>query len=270
MFKEFHHHERGRGHTQEGTPVQDRVRFLSRGGVQALCLADGAGSAAHSDIGAQAVVDEGCRLLVEHFHDFASSTDTAEVRSAIITRLRCRLEEIAQRRGHEVCDLASTFLCVAASSDAFLGAHIGDGVIGYLKSGELRVVSGPDNDEFANQTTFVTSSSAAQSMRLFRGSLDEVAGFVLMSDGTADSLFHTRTGQLADACSKLITAVGAAPARQAKNSAYKKQLRRLVHIQIRDATKDDCSLGILGRTLPEAGSADFAASGAIRIRSRRR
>ena len=133
------------------------------------------------------------------------------------------------------------------SGDSFLGAHVGDGVVGYLKHGDLHVISAPDNSEFANQTTFVTSGSAAESMRLFRGSLEGVTGFILMSDGMGESLFNSRTGQLAGACSKLITAVASAPAQQGKNSDYKRQLRRLVDLKIRNATKDDCSVGILGR-----------------------
>jgi len=129
----------------------------------------------------------------------------------------------------------------------FLGAHVGDGAVGYLKNGVLTLISAPDNAEFANQTTFVTSTGAAESMRLYRGSLDGVAGFVLMSDGAGASLFDPRAGQLAKAGAKLITAVGSAPARQAKNSAYRKQLRRLLDTTVRNATKDDCSICILAR-----------------------
>ncbi|MCB8045052.1 protein phosphatase 2C domain-containing protein [Microbacterium oxydans] len=61
MFKEFHHQARGRGHELDGTRGQDRTQYLSRSGVQAICLADGAGSALHSELGAQAVVDERMR-----------------------------------------------------------------------------------------------------------------------------------------------------------------------------------------------------------------
>ena len=248
MFKEFHYQVRGHGHLRDGTPVQDRTKYVSRGGVQALCLADGAGSASHSEFGAQAVVDEGCRLLVEWFHEFADSPDGGQVKVDLLSRLLGKLHEVAERHGCEPVDLASTFACVATAGDIFLGAHVGDGVVGYLKDGNLAVISAPDNSEFANQTTFVTSSGALQSMRLFRGSLAGVAGFVLMSDGTAESLFSRRTGQLAAACSKLITSVGTAPAQQGKASKYRKQLRRLVDIRIRNATKDDCSIGILGRS----------------------
>lgn len=251
MFKEFHYQARGLGHLREGTPVQDRTKYLSRGGVQVLCLADGAGSAAYSEFGAQAVVDEGCVTLVEQFDEFASSSDGAKVKVELIDRLLAKLEDVAERRGAEIQDLASTFLCVAVSDDKFLGAHVGDGVVGYLKDGELRVISAPDNNEFVNQTTFVTSRRAAETTRLFRGTLTGVAGFILMSDGTAESLFNPRTGQLAGACAKLITAVGTAPSRQSKNSDYKKRLRRIVDTTFRNATKDDCSIGIMGRRAPQ-------------------
>lgn len=247
MFKEFHYQVRGRGHLREGTPVQDRTKYLSHRGVQVLCLADGAGSASHSEFGAQAVVDEGCAALLERFDDFAASDDGAGVKVEFLDRLLSKVASVADRHNLELRDLASTFLCVAVSGNKFVGAHIGDGVIGYLKDGELKVISAPDNNEFANQTTFVTSSRAAESMRLFRGSLDGIAGFILMSDGTGESLFDSRTRQLAMACSKLITAVGAAPAGQSKSSKYKKRLRRFIGVTIRNATKDDCSIGIFGR-----------------------
>jgi len=257
VFKEFHYQVRGHGHLRDGTPVQDRTKFLSRGGVQVLCLADGAGSASHSQIGAQAIVDEGCALLAERFHDYVASTDGAVIKVEVLGRLMDKVGAVADRHGLQPSDLASTFLSVAVSGDRFLGAHVGDGIVGYLKHGELRVISGPDNSEFANQTTFVTSKGATESTRLFRGSLEGVSGFILMSDGAGDSLFNPRTRQLAGACSKLIMAVGTAPAQQSKNSKYRKQLRKFVDITVRDATKDDCAIGVLGRKLlgPDANVA---------------
>jgi hypothetical protein len=247
VFKEFHYQVRGHGHLRDGTPVQDRTKYLSRGGVQVLCLADGAGSASHSEFGAQAVVDEACAMLVDRFSEFATSDDGARVKVELLDQLVSKLTNVADRHGVEPGDLASTFLCVAVSGERFLGAHVGDGVIGYMKNGELKVISAPDNSEFAYQTTFVTSGRALESMRLFRGSLDGVVGFILMSVGTGESLFDARTGELAGACAKLIAAVGAAPADLRKTSKYTKRLRRMMDLKIRNATKDDCSIGILGR-----------------------
>lgn len=247
MFNEFHHQVRGRGHELGGTRGQDRTAYLSRRGVQVLCLADGAGSAASSEFGAQAVVDEGCEMLAERFEDFVSSESAEESRREILDRLRDRLGQVASKHDCAVTALASTFLGVAVCKDRFVVVHVGDGVIGYMKHGELRVISGPDNDEFANQTTFVTSANAAASMRLFRGSLDDVAGFIQMSDGTSASLYDYRGKALAPACARLIEAVSAARAAQTRNPVHQKRLRKFVDVRLRQATKDDCSIGILAR-----------------------
>lgn len=249
MFKEFHYQVRGRGHENDGVRGQDRTAYLSRRGVQALCLADGAGSADRSEIGAQAVVKEGCAILVERFAQLIASDDAEQSRDDIRSRLIKRLDEVASRLDCELSDLASTFLAVAVSGDRFIAVHIGDGVIGYSKDGELRVISAPDNSDFANQTTFVTSPGAAGAMRLFRGQLRDVGGFILMSDGTSASLYDFRNKTLAPACTKLIKAVGDAPTRQVRNPLHKRRLRRLVDTRVRQATKDDCSIGILARRL---------------------
>ena len=121
-----------------------------------------------------------------------------------------------------------------------------------MKDGDLRIVSAPDNGEFANQTTFLTSANAVDSMRLFRGSLKGVTGFVQMSDGTSASLYEYRTNELAPACAKLIEAVGTAPTRQRKHPEHEKRLRRIVDTRLRQATQDDCSIGILARR-PQRG-----------------
>ena len=145
-----------------------------------------------------------------------TSEDGVQVKLDILQRLRDRLKEIAGRREWELKDLAATFLAVAVSGNRFVVVHVGDGVIGYMRNGELRVASTPDNSEFANETTFVTSEDAIARMRLYRGSLDGVSGFVLMSDGTASSLYNSCTKELAPVCAKLIALVGSAPTRQVK------------------------------------------------------
>ena len=187
MFNEFHYQVRGRGHEAEGTVGQDRTHYVKKDGVHVVCLADGAGSATHSAFGAQAVTYAGCTLLAERFHDFATGEDAVQAREDIVSALHARLAETAVRLGCEITDLASTFLAVATSGDRFVAAHIGDGVIGYVKDGNLKVASTPDNAEFANQTTFVTSGNAAASLRLYRRSLIGIAGFILLSDGASAS-----------------------------------------------------------------------------------
>ena len=254
MFREFHYQVWGRGHVLAGARGQDRTGYLSCDGIQIMCLSDGAGSATHAEFGAQTLVEEGCRLLADRFFDFVISKDGAYVRNEIVTRLLARLEEEAGRLNVGIEDLAATFLAVGVSEEHFFIVHVGDGVIGLVRDGESKVASGPDNSEFANQTTFLTSKGSASTMRLLRGTIDGIAGFILMSGGTAHSLYNTRTRELAPACVKLVTALASAPAAQTKNPEHKKQLRKLIGTKIRHATKDDCSIGILARTVALPGS----------------
>ncbi|MBM7331547.1 protein phosphatase 2C domain-containing protein [Agrobacterium sp. S2] len=84
MFGQFHYQVRGRAHQAAGTRGQDRTAYLSRGGVQALCLAiERRGSATHAELGAQAAADAGCALLVEHFQELVTSSADG-VREAVL------------------------------------------------------------------------------------------------------------------------------------------------------------------------------------------
>ena len=247
-WRDFAYQVRGRGHALDGKPGQDRFKYASLNGVQVLCLADGAGSARLSEHGAQAVVSAGCDYLGAYL-----APDRATVHSldggALLTNLIDRLESTATRLDCEPKDLASTFLCVALTQESFFAAHIGDGVIGAEHNGELEVVTAPDNGEFDNVTTFVTSREAASSMRVVHGDLRGYTGFVLMSDGTADSLFNFERGTLARACTTLFRILSDAPTYAVANPSYKKELKRIMDLQIREATDDDCSIGLLARSV---------------------
>lgn len=247
MFRAFHHHTRGRGHIVAGERGQDRTSYLKHRRVQVICLSDGAGSASHSEFGAQALTTHGVEFIAKQFQELLDNDDGAAVKEAIVSSLRGRLETVAARRGCEVDDLAATFLAVAVFGDHFLIVHIGDGVIGVQKDGNLQVVSRPDNSEFANQTTFVTSNDALASMRLLRGSTSGITGFVLMSDGSETTLYSRSSQQLAPACAKLMTVVANGRRYSKRRPQHEKDLRRFVETVIASGTKDDCSIAILAR-----------------------
>jgi hypothetical protein len=246
-WREFAYQVRGKSHILDGKPGQDRFRFESRNGVKVLCLADGAGSARFSEHGAETVVAAGCGFVTAALkpgHLAEQSLDGHELLAHLIDRLNAT----ASRMNCELKDLASTFLCVALTEQSFIAVHIGDGVIGAERGGELEVVTFPDNGEYANVTTFVTSRDAASSMQVVHGDLGEYTGFVLMSDGTADSLFNFERGTVASACRTLFRIVSEAPTRSVANPAFRKDLQRIMDLQIREATDDDCSIGILARS----------------------
>ena len=218
---------------------------MSRNGIRAVCLADGAGSAARAEFGAQQAVNSGCALMTEAARELFEMSD-AKVRSVVLTSLLTRLQECAQRLNCELGDLAATFLAVAVFDESYLVVQVGDGVIGAEEGGRLVVLSGPDNGEFANETVFLTSSRAEPSMRVVRGSTASVAGFILMSDGAAESLHDQRANLLARACSKLMRIVAEGRG-SGKSTDHEKQLRRIMGTVIRERTDDDCAIAILAR-----------------------
>jgi hypothetical protein len=245
VFRAYTYQVRGRRHEREGLPVQDRTAYLARAGTQVVCLADGAGSARNSGPGAQRVVEAGCARLVELGESVFSLSDP-DLQESVLSHLSRRPDELSRRLDCEVRELASTFLAVVVRDERFVALHIGDGVVGARRGEQLVVLSGPDNGEYANETVFVTSPRAANSMRVVRGDAHDVNGFLLMSDGTAESLHDQRTDSLARACSKLLEIVAHGP-RSGRNPEYKKQLRRLMDHVIRERTDDDCAVAILAR-----------------------
>lgn len=249
-WREFAYQVRGKSHVLDGRPGQDRFRHDARHGVQVLCLADGAGSARNSEHGAQTVVSAGCEFVLNRLAPIGATIESLDGRT-LLDHLLAQLESTAARLDCGLKDLASTFLCVAIAEEAFFVAHIGDGVIGAERDGELEVVTSPDNGEFANVTTFVTSKGAAASMQVVRGDLEGYSGFVLMSDGTADSLFNYESHALARACKTLFRIVAEAPTYAVANPTYKKDLKRIMDLQIREGTDDDCSIGLLVRSMSD-------------------
>jgi hypothetical protein len=152
---------------------------------------------------------------------------------ALATELEC-----------DVRALASTLLVVAVSESSYLIMHIGDGVIGYLEDGEVNVASYPKNGEFSNITTFVTSSNALESMEIIKGDLKSISGFILMSDGTAESLYHRQTKSLSRAVIKLMQRTI-----MMDTNTFKKQLLTSLSSIIAQKTNDDCSIAILARPM---------------------
>lgn len=246
-WREFAYQVRGKSHVLDGKPGQDRFRYESHSGVKVLCLADGAGSAKLSGDGAQTVVTAGCEFAIAHFKSRQASRQDFDER-ALHEHLIKRLLETATRVGCELQDLASTFLCVVVTESFFVAAQIGDGVIGALCDDDLETVTFPDNGEFANVTTFVTSKSAVSAIQTVSGDIDSYTGFILMSDGTADSLYNYEQRALAKACRTLFRIVSDAPTYPSSNPLYKKELKRIMNLQIREGTDDDCSIGILARS----------------------
>ncbi len=242
MWKSVCCEVQGAGHKKDCTPCQDKTFELSQNGIHVIALADGAGSAKLSHYGAERVVRAASEYIIEHFQECLNCDDGRKVKQDLQGIILNCLSEEAQVRGCDIHDLSSTLLLAAVNEDNFILVHIGDGVIGYLDGDKLKVASTPDNGEFSNETIFVTSREALSSMRLFKGELKNKDGFVLMSDGTEQSLYHKPSKTLAGVIAKLMHRTCLID-----SEIMKAQLEDAFTSVISKNTQDDCSIALLAR-----------------------
>lgn len=230
----------GRGHIKSNTPCQDKTYSIVTDNMQVIALADGAGSAKLSHYGAEAVTKFICSELTDKFDAYFDDNDGASVKQQLIEGMLKSLNKTAKQLECEIKELASTLLFVAVKNEQFIIAHIGDGVIGYLKNNEIKIASQPENGEFVNTTVFTTSKDAIMTMKLIKGSVGEIQGFVLMSDGTETSLYNKKERKLADVLKKIMhmsTIIYV--------NKVQEQLEQSFENVIINATTDDCSIAML-------------------------
>ena len=212
-----------------------------------IALADGAGSRPRSEIGAEAVVRASLRMLLTQFDQIYDMCERNPnlARRHIHERLMSVLVREAARHECEVDALASTLLFVAFKGGRFVAAHVGDGVIVQVdEHGTAKTLSHPENGEYANTTVFVTDLKSMEKLRLFHGdAASSVAGFALMSDGCAESLYDKKTGQPAAAIGKLLLW---------NREFSKKKMKSILESNMEQAfskkSADDCSLALMSIT----------------------
>ena len=232
----------GRGHAKKNIPCQDKVARRTENGVHVITLADGAGSARLSHFGAQVVVNRMTTFVADRFFDLIAQADGRLVTQELLSVALQALNDEAGLRECSLKDLASTMLIAAVGDGNFFLAHLGDGVIGYLNETGLKVATTPDNGEFSNETVFVTSANAAARMRIFKGALKNISGFILMSDGSEQSLYNKRNKTLAPAVKRLMHRTTLIDA-----DVLTPQLERALSTVVAENTHDDCSVAILAR-----------------------
>ncbi len=246
MWKMVNYEACGRSHYVNNTPCQDKTTCKESNGTYCIALADGAGSAKLSHYGAEIVANSTVKYLTENFDSLIENTNGVIVKQDIVTHIIESLKETAKEYQCELKDLASTLLFVAIKDNRFIIGHIGDGIIGYLKNDDILVASKPNNGEFVNSTFFVTSSKAIQNMRLLKGEIKDITGFVIMSDGSADSFYIKREGQLANTTKKIIKWTSTLESEKI-HELIKDSFDNLV---IKNTT-DDCSIAIIAKASDE-------------------
>lgn len=240
MWKTISHEQRGRSHIKNHTPCQDKTFVHRENGVCVIALADGAGSASYSEYGAEIVTKSICSYVGKHFNDMFESDQLYPIKQDIIHYLLEQLHLKSEEIECSIHELASTLLVAAVHQDRYLLMHLGDGVVGYVKNEELKVASKPENGEYTNSTLFVTSKNAIHHLKMFKGYLNGISSFILMSDGTAESFYHKSSHTLSPVLNKVIQYV-----LMLKQDHVQNLIKDSFEQVITQKTTDDCSIAIM-------------------------
>jgi hypothetical protein len=158
----------GTSHLARRAPCQDASAVLRLGGageIVILALSDGAGSATHSDIGAQTVVarwHDYFQTLLHQCpdpHAVLAECGPAELH-AILADIRNCVERDALAFETAPAEFSATLLGAVLTPSGALVAQVGDGCWVGLVDGILGCLTWPTGGEFAGQTVFATSESA--------------------------------------------------------------------------------------------------------------
>lgn len=172
----------GVSHQQQNLPCQDYGAYQIFQ-EQILCgaIADGAGSAKHSDIGSKIAVETALTFLQNYFTQFerqkSDCEETAitpntllsirEIYDDLLKAVLTAINEEAEKLNCVYKDLACTLIVFTANDHCITAMQVGDGflVVRPIDS-ELQILFTPDKGEYINETTFVTSVNAFEEMQV--------------------------------------------------------------------------------------------------------
>jgi hypothetical protein len=189
----------GTSHQRTSLPCQDNleVQLLDTpdGAVLVCAVADGAGSAAHAEIGSNAAVRTATSLIKDSLDSGVSiSSIQRGVAAGWLSEIQLVIERIAQERSCSPRDLACTLLVAIIASEDAVFFQVGDGAMVVCKDGNdaWSYIFWPQHGEFANSTNFITSSSAIDVLEFLtiNGRIDRFAAF---SDGIENLILHQAT-----------------------------------------------------------------------------
>lgn len=233
----------GIGHDREDySSCQDVVASISDAQFSCICLSDGAGSAKYARLGATEVVNATISLLKTKFSELFELDETTIAKSIIDNCVTTITSKYGSKEDFSLSDYNATLLVVAILERKCICAHVGDGIIGVQKDGNLEVLSFPWNGEYKNVTVFITSEKAEETIDIKKFNIDKETAFFLMSDGTQTSFYSSRD-------TKLISTKGLIQIIEFALTNTTEDTNELLDYNlynlISQNTTDDCSFGLI-------------------------
>jgi len=176
----------GLSHQKQGLPCQDALEYRCLpGGALLVALADGAGSAARSELGAHAAVQAAMDSLASSLEQSqpAECCDWVELLWKTFENARAALIQLAEEQDEPLAAFATTLTCLAATPEQLIVGQLGDGaVVARGADGVLNTVTTSQRGEYANETYFLTQEQALEQVAIQVIDLPMQA-LAVMSDG---------------------------------------------------------------------------------------
>jgi len=236
----------GLRHEENDSVCQDRVASFSNSFFKSVALADGAGSRIHSHFGADFLTKKISKISVEQFETFYDES-ISDLKNTYKELIQSNLEIAAQNHDVGIKELSSTLLFVVTDGSRYILGHLGDGIIASIDhNNEIQILSEPHNDEYANFTYFTTNSTLEKYIRIEKGILNNITGFILMSDGSSEGLYLKSEKKFSKALIDIIDWI-----KNYSSDVVSEAIDKNLKQSIRYKTSDDCSLAFLVSTAIE-------------------
>jgi serine/threonine protein phosphatase PrpC len=177
----------GTSHLKNKQPCQDAHHWqILPDNVLVAAVADGAGSAVSGKVGAMVAVEAAIENISVKQFTRRTLDDDEEVRSLLndaIVAAKIAVEDEARACDKQPQDLATTLIITISTPELAAVVQIGDGMaVAKDRMGNLLALTMPDNGEYINSTTFLTSPNALDTaqMRLWREAIINVG---VLTDG---------------------------------------------------------------------------------------
>ncbi len=241
IIKTAHSFVQGLGHIEKNIPCQDRTLSYTDKEIGVISLSDGAGSCKHSDIGAAIVTNVIVNLFQTNHSKIFEADNLDKLQKYFISNILIDLDKKAKETSAKLKDFSATLLFVAIKDQDYIAGHIGDGLIGTSdKNGELTVLSVPVNTEYANTTYFVTDSDSFLNIRLYKGDLSNINGFIIMSDGVTSSMYDKRTNEISSVVKQMFSWLDEVDEKEVCSI-----LQNNIENILLKKTNDDCSIALM-------------------------
>lgn len=201
MWRITSYEQRGKYNNNNDILCQNKTYKLAKNNVYAIALGDGLSSNKYSHIGAEIVTEKICKVLCSEFdHLFYQPKEnvTKKVAGSCILGIHERYKNC------NIKEFSSTLLFVAVKGSQYIAGHMGNGIIGFEKNGNVEILSRNDDFSEINSPYFITNIKEINKISIYRGNIKDITGFILISDGMADSLYDKRNENLAKAASTMM------------------------------------------------------------------